>query len=128
MKTRRVAKSGALAPVWLFWNALWRQNFFGAGRKILKNKIFPVLVLKNLGKILELEIWEKLSHKNAIKMAWWVIFNFVQMEKVSNCGAFDQNCGGFEKKIGGAFWRFLAQKGAVPDSEPLETLFKEIFH
>ena len=55
-------------------------------------------------------------------MAWWVIFNFVQMEKVSNCGAFDQNCGGFEKKIGGAFWRFLAQKGAVPDSEPLETL------
>ena len=93
--TVRVAKSGALAPVWLFWNSLWRQNFFGAGRKILKNKSFPVLVLKNLGKILELEIWEKLSHKNAIKMAWWVIFNFMPIRKFSNCGAFDQNCGVF---------------------------------
>ena len=30
-----------------------------------------------------------------------------------------------KKKFGGAFWRFLAQKGAVPDSEPLETLFVE---
>ena len=29
-----------------------------------------------------------------------------------------------KKKFGGAFWRFLAQKGAVPDSEPLETLTK----
>ena len=27
-----------------------------------------------------------------------------------------------KKKFRGAFWRFLAQKGAVPDSEPLETL------
>ena len=27
-----------------------------------------------------------------------------------------------KKKFGGTFWRFLAQKGAVPDSEPLETL------
>ena len=88
-----MVNSGALVPEWLFWNSLWRQNMFGAGRKILKNKIFPVLVLKNLGKILELEIWEKLSHKNAIKMAWWVIYNFMPIGKVSNCGAFDQNCG-----------------------------------
>ena len=89
---------------------------FGAGRKILKNKIFPVLLLKNLGKILELEIWEKLSHKNAIKMAWWVIFNFMPIRKVSNCGAFDQNCGVFEEKNWG---RFLAQKRALPDSKPV---------
>ena len=77
-----VVNSGALAPEWLFWNSLWRQKMFGAGRKILKNKLFPVLVLKNLGKTLELEIWEKLSHKNAIKMAWWVIFNFLPKRKI----------------------------------------------
>ena len=31
-------------------------------------------------------------------MAWGVIFNFMSMKKVTNCGAFDQNCGGFGKK------------------------------
>ena len=59
--------SGALAPEWRFWDCLWCQKNFEARRKILKNKVFPVLVLENLEKILELEIWEKLSHKNGME-------------------------------------------------------------
>ena len=33
----------------------------------------------------------------------------------------------FKKKFWGAFWRFLAWKGALPDSELLETLSKISF-
>ncbi len=56
-------------------------------------------------------------------MALGVIFIFMSMKKVTNCGDLDQNCGGFgKKKLGGGFWRFLARKRAVSDSEHLETL------
>ena len=33
----KVAKSGALAPKWRFWNFLWRQKKFGALRRIKKS-------------------------------------------------------------------------------------------
>ena len=36
----RVPKSGAKEPEWRFGNSLWRQKFFGAGRKILKKQDF----------------------------------------------------------------------------------------
>ena len=47
-------------------------------------------------------LWEKLSHKNAIKVVWGSFFG--------------------RKKNGGGFWPFLAGKRAVSDSELLETL------
>ena len=36
-KKIKVAKSGALAPKWRFWNSLWRQKKFGALRRIKKS-------------------------------------------------------------------------------------------
>ena len=57
--------------------------------------------------------WEKLSHKNAMKITRGVIFVLENYQIVVF----------FKKKIWGAFWRFLAWKGALPDSELLETLY-----
>ena len=65
-ETRRavkVAKSGALAPKWRFWNSLWRQKKFGALWRIKKNlqkKLFPVNIFKNHWEILDLGYLEKI--------------------------------------------------------------------
>ena len=56
--------------------------------------------------------WENLLHKNAMKITRGVIFVLENYQIVVF----------FKKKIWGAFWRFLAWKGALPDSELLETL------
>ena len=62
-KKIKVAKSGALAPKWRFWNSLWRQKKFGALWRIKKNlqkKLFPVNILKNHWEILDLGYLEKI--------------------------------------------------------------------
>ena len=113
MASSSMRNSGALAPEWLFWTSLWRQKNSGAGRK---TKILPIW-RKNLGKYYNLKYFSvlscsrnKLLHKNGIKMAGWVIFNFMPCRNVSNCGAFYKNCGAFWKENLGRFLALFGMK------------------
>ena len=92
----------------------WRESgglgIFCGRKNLLGRAVFQLFRRKIMGKVLESrffssfeKVWEKLSHKNAIKMTWGVIFKM--------------------GKISGGFWPFLAGKRAVSDSELLVTLF-----
>ena len=100
------------SPVFLIV-AIWRVSgglgLYCGGKNILGRVVFQLFGRKFLGNYIRLNflcsfqlVLKKLSHKNAIKMTWGVIF--------------------WEKKMWWRFQLFLAGKGAVSDLELLETL------
>ena len=65
---------------------------------------------------LNTKFWEKLSHKNGIKM--YFQHNGTWTKSFKNCGSFDQNCGVFyEKNLG----LFLALFGSGSGASQFKT-------
>ena len=85
----------------------------GRVEKFEKTRFFQYFYWRILEIYWNLKFWKKLSHKNAIKMIWGVLFFIAKQKNISNCGSFDQNCGSFLTRFWGYFLAlFGSESGA----------------
>ena len=86
----------------------------GRVEKFEKTRFFQYFYWRILEIYWNLKFWKKLSHKNAIKMIWGVLFFIAKQKNISNCGSFDQNCGSFLTRFWGYFLAlFDSESGAL---------------
>ena len=85
----------------------------GRVEKSKKTRFFQYFYWRILEIYWNLKFWKKLSHKNAIKMIWGVLFFIAKQKNISNCGSFDQNCGSYLTRFWGYFLAlFDSESGA----------------
>ena len=96
----------------------------GRVEKFEKTRFFQYFYWRILEIYWNLKFWKKLSHKNAIKMIWGVLFLLPSRKISQTVAPLIKIVALFWQDFGATFWRFLAQKVAPSDSKHLASLKK----
>ena len=96
----------------------------GRVEKFEKTRFFQYFYWRILEIYWNLKFWKKLSHKNAIKMIWGVLFLLPSRKISQTVAPLIKIVALFWQDFGATFWRFLAQKVAPSDSKHLASLIQ----
>ena len=128
-------------PKWLKLATSSRSGYFGMpcgakknlGRveKFEKTRFFQYFYWRILEIYWNLKFWKKLSHKNAIKMIWGVLFLLPSRKISQTVAPLIKIVALIWQDFGATFWRFLTQKVAPSDSKhlaSLQSVFREAWY
>jgi len=90
--------------------------------KFEKTRFFQYFYWRILEIYWNLKFWKKLSHKNAIKMIWGVLFLLPSTKISQTVAPLIKIVALIWQDFGATFWRFLTQKVAPSDSKHLASL------